>query len=417
MAAQRQMTAGVPDTVCGDIGSRAQWPYNISSRAANDRVMGAWLMSSAARCLQLQEDLWISAFHLPVDRLVAHGSRSSECLLVHTQTWHTVPTTQFTTVKGNFPSLQPHRPPLQCWVWPIPCKQLQFSLSSDPKEVCALATPMICSPYTFCDKPLMCILAFGSSFFDVLLILQNFIHPTDAYNDQWYWRYQVPLLSANGLPGHSVLQQWIPRRIHWVSPLGTALAKSEQKKQALGYQSWCRRDNWALIYFALIRNGLVWNLLWKISHYSDSKMRLHWFKQVTKEKLFFLKILEAFDLLKIDAWYSRMPLSLWARKTCLPTMIHWIPGSYRLVYLRSYWHFKNGFKHWLSSSSPYFSEVTHAHCTDLNKRDAHFTSWVLKLISHSEQNSIYLSLWRRLSGGTNTVPSCLLQRAWHHTLK
>lgn len=229
------------------------------------------------------------------------------------------------------------------------------------------------------------------------------------------YHFSVPTASLGTLYYNSGSQLGSIGWARWEQPLLSLNKKI--KHPALVYQPWWRRDWRALIYFGLIRNRLVWNLLWKNSQYSNSKMLLHWFKQVTKEKLFFLKILEASDLLKIDVWYFLTPLSLWAWKACLPTMIHWTPGSYRPVYLKSHWHFKNGFKHWLSSSSPYFSEDTHAHCTDLNKWDAHFTSWVLILISHLEQNSAYLSLWRRLSGGTKTVSSCLLQRAWHHTLK
>lgn len=219
------MTAGVPYTVRGDIRSWAQWPCSISGRAVNDRAMGAWLMSSAVWCLWLQEDLWISAFHIPVDRLAALWIKVFWVLVCsHTGMAH--------SSKGKF-RLSSATLPSSAVL------RVTHSLKTIAVFLKFWCKGDMCTGYTL-DFLTLYFLWYTTDvhfgfwefifFFYVLWILQNFIHPAAAFNDpQWYWRYEVPLRSANGRPEHSVLQRWISIRIHWVSSLETAFAKSEWK--------------------------------------------------------------------------------------------------------------------------------------------------------------------------------------------
>lgn len=137
--------------------------------------------------------------------------------------------------------------------------------------------------------------------------------------------------------------------LNWkVKPLATSVSSV-----SLSWMDW-------LLFFTWSGTSLSKIYFWKLPSKVTAKCYYIDFNRLQKKKAIFLKNIRDFWPLKnkiVDTLSCHF--SLWTWKTCLPTMVYWTPGSYRVISLSRYWCFRNEIKDWLFSLSLCFAEDAH----------------------------------------------------------
>lgn len=172
----------------------------------------------------------------------------------------------------------------------------------------------------------------------------------------------MPQLMSSFRSKCGVAQAILPS-IHWVSPHGNSLGRvwTEKLNPWLPLSPLSLCHGWTGSYSSPDQEPACLKSTFE-------NFPLKWQQNATtliltgykKKKAIFLKNIRDFWPLKnkiVDTLSCHF--SLWTWKTCLPTMVYWTPGSYRVISLSRYWCFRNEIKDWLFSSSLCFAEDAH----------------------------------------------------------